>query len=80
MYQFLDLITSIRTELNEYGEMHPAVGPQAEEAAHTFSDLPLDANKAEEIKKKIRKRSVDESDEGDEFLSDILKQHFKLNA
>ena len=60
--------------------MHPAVGPQAEEAAHTFSDLPLDASKAEEIKKKIRKRSLDENDEGEEeFLSDILKEHFKQN-
>ena len=75
-----NLITSIRTELNEYGEMHPAVGPQAEEAAHTFSDLPLDVSKAEEIKKKIRKRSLDENDEGEqEFLSDILKEHFKQN-
>jgi hypothetical protein len=59
--------------------MHPAVGPQADEAAHTFSDLPLDAGKAEEIKKKIRKRSVDANDEGDQFLSDILKEHFKQN-
>ena len=60
--------------------MHPAVGPQAEEAAHTFSDLPLDASKAEEIKTKIRKRSVDASEEGEqEFLSDVLKEHFKLN-
>ena len=60
--------------------MHPAIAPQAEEAAHTFSDLPLDASKAEEIKKKIRKRSLDASEEGEqEFLSDILNEHFKQN-
>lgn len=60
--------------------MHPAIGPQAEEAAHTFADLPLDASKAEEIKKKIRKRSVELREEGEqEFLSDILKEHFKQN-
>ena len=64
--------------------MHPAISPQADEAAKSISDLPLDDAKAEEIKKKIRKRSLDESEEVDAnkeqaFLSDILNEHFKLN-
>ena len=64
--------------------MHPAVGPQASEAAKFFADIPLDQSRADEIKNKIRKRSVDENNKEEEdkeksFLSDILKEHFKQN-
>ena len=76
----LGLIASSRTEMNEYGEMHPAVGPQADEASSTFADIPLEKTKADEIKGKIRKRSVEKEEEKENsFLSDILKEHFKQN-
>ena len=77
---------SIRNRLSEYAKDHPAVSIEAEEAGNSLKDIPLYDQESDEIKKKLKKRSVEieqeiiKRSEGSDEIPDILKEHFKRNA